>query len=109
MVEMTLGVTITCMPALSQTLRHTLPAFKGLQSRVASYFSKSSTSSQGRAGFSYSTKTGAPKTTRVNYEMNRYSAPKSYISTPQRDAQVEEDVVHLKYEIDEEAHQTTNN
>ncbi|KAL9117547.1 MAG: hypothetical protein Q9187_005915 [Circinaria calcarea] len=60
-VEMSLGVSISCMPAFSRMLRHALPAFEELRSRITNFGPSSRSRSKGSNESSYNNE-GKPDT-----------------------------------------------
>ncbi|MCJ1405114.1 hypothetical protein MMC11_008340 [Xylographa trunciseda] len=115
-VEMTLGVTVSCMPAFSHMLHQHVSSLSVLRSRLTSLFSKTARSTKG-SSTGWSSKHTAPSASeqagfvRVHdgdmsvsdYEMARYKAPRTYISSG-KSGRTEEDGVHLKYEVKQETH-----
>ena len=119
---MTLGVSISCMPAFSHMLRHNLPQFKSLQSRLYSRFNRSRYQSEGssagkssykKAPSDYNGKSGAvydgygevkmPRAGISGYEMEPVNPTQIYVGDG-TDRQIEEDGVHLNYELRQESH-----
>ena len=118
---MTLGVSISCMPAFSHMLRHALPGFETLRSRLTSRFSSSRSRTKNSSGYGSNykkagseqssnhggsldgyTETKDPYQVRT-YEMGGVKPVTTYIGGGQR-GQVSEDGVHLKYELRQESH-----
>lgn len=123
-VEMTLGVCIACMPHFSNMLRHTLPQYESIRSKLVSRFSRGSkassrASSKGSSKASYK---GDPKkspkspsdsgsidsndTIRKHYHANEYrnTQPVTTFITKAKGSPVSEDHVHLKHEVTQEFH-----
>lgn len=113
---MTLGVAITCTPACSQMLHHTLPPYAELRSRLSSRFGRSTHSQSNGASSNFSgfkkedsgfkssyVEVKDPKVTVSEYEMK---AVNTYISGGGRLGKYDEDVVHLKYELRQDSHES---
>ena len=117
---MSLGVSICCTPALSLSIRQTLPSFGSLLSRVSSRFSFSSRwrsketpsndSRNLREGFSGDNKSSHHLST-VNaayagkdshYELGVFKPVKAYIGTGKSERR-SEDGVHLRYDLQQES------
>lgn len=117
-VEATLGVTITCVPAFSHMLHHTLPSYDAIRSRSTSRLYKfrgSRTKSAPGIGSGYQDKlsnqvsgdTGTPSAfieaegphnPVVDYELGQVKPVKTHISG-KRDKEIDEDGIHLKYDL----------
>ena len=112
-VEMTLGVTVSCMPAFSHLLHQHFATLSMIRSRLTSLFSKNSPASENSVtGWSIkhpaSEQAGFVRVHDLDvsvsdYEMSRYKAPQTFISGG-NNAHAEGDGVRLEYEVKQESH-----